>query len=351
MQRFFPYLTLSVALILALIAAYYSVFGLSKLFSSQATAVIIMAAALEISKLVTATYLHRYWNNIIFTIKTYLISALIILMCITSLGIYGFLVSAYQETAYNVQEVDQKIDLQTNKKNRFESQLKTISVEKQSLNKNITELTSGLSNNKIQRKNRNGDIITTTSGSTRRALEKQLDKSIKRRDVLAVKEYALTDSISNIDLKILNLQTNSEAVAEIGPLKYVAKITGQEIDRVVNWFILLFIIVFDPLAVILLVSAQHAFKKNKPKKNIYGESKNYFELRNQNINKIIKQRNIVDNIKQQLIKEVREEIQKDKIQQKQEIIETLESEKELDPEPIEEVKQTPRPPDTPPKSM
>ena len=143
MQRFFPYLTLSVALILALIAAYYSVFGLSKLFSSQATAVIIMAAALEISKLVTATYLHRYWNNIIFTIKTYLISALIILMCITSLGIYGFLVSAYQETAYNVQEVDQKIDLQTNKKNRFESQLKTISVEKQSLNKNITELTSG----------------------------------------------------------------------------------------------------------------------------------------------------------------------------------------------------------------
>ena len=147
------------------------------------------------------------------------------------------------------------------------------------------------------------------------------------------------------------MQTNSEAVAEIGPLKYVAKITGQEIDRVVNWFILLFIIVFDPLAVILLVSAQHAFKKNKPKKNIYGESKNYFELRNQNINKIIKQRNIVDNIKQQLIKEVREEIQKDKIQQKQEIIETLESEKELDPEPIEEVKQTPRPPDTPPKSM
>jgi len=288
MQRFFPYLMLCIALILASIAAYYSVFGLSKLFSSQATAVIIMASALETAKLITASYLHKFWKHIKWLSKTYLISALIILMGITSLGIYGFLVSAYQETAYNVQEVDQKIALHNNKKNRFELQLKTISTETQSLNKNITELTTGLSNNKIQRKDREGNIITTTSGSTRRALEKQLDNSINRRDTLAVKQYALTDSISKIDLKILDLQTNSEAAAEIGPLKYVAKITGKDIDRVVNWFILLFIVVFDPLAVILLVSAQHSFKFNNTK-NIYGETKNYFERRNKAINKIINQ--------------------------------------------------------------
>jgi hypothetical protein len=285
MNRFFPYLTLSIALILASIAAYYSVFGLSKLFSSQATAVIIMASALETAKLITASYLHRFWKHVKWLSKTYLISALVILMGITSLGIYGFLVSAYQETAYNVQEVDQKIALHQNKKIRFESQLKTISIEKQSLNKNITELTTGLSNNKIQRKDRNGNIITTTSGSTRRALEKQLDNSIKRRDTLAVKEYALTDSVSQIDLKILDLQTNSEAAAEIGPLKYVAKITGEDTDKVVNWFILLFIIVFDPLAVILLVSAQYSFKFNNTK-NIYGETKNYFKRRNEAINRI-----------------------------------------------------------------
>jgi len=291
MNRFFPYLTLSIALILASIAAYYSVFGLSKLFSSQATAIIIMAAALETAKLITALYLHRYWKHVALLAKTYLISALIILMCITSLGIYGFLVSAYQETAYNVYEVDQKIALQNNKKIRFEAQLKTISTEKESLNKNITELTTGLSNNKIQRKDRDGNIITTTSGSTRRALTKQLDNSIKRRDTLAVKEYALTDSVSNIDLKILDLQTNSDSAAEIGPLKYVAKISGKDTDKVVNWFILLFIIVFDPLAVILLVSAQHSFKFNNTK-NIYGETKNYFKQRNKVINKIIKQQNM-----------------------------------------------------------
>jgi len=96
----------------------------------------------------------------------------------------------------------------------------------------------------------------------------------------------LTDSVSKIDLKILDLQTNSDAAAEIGPLKYVAKITGKDTDKVVNWFILLFIIVFDPLAVILLVSAQHSFKFNNTK-NIYGETKNYFNRRNKAINKII----------------------------------------------------------------
>ena len=77
---------------------------------------------------------------------------------------------------------------------------------------------------------------------------------------------------------------NPEAAAEIGPLKYVAKITGKDTDKVVNWFILLFIIVFDPLAVILLVSAQHSFKFNNTK-NIYGETKNYFKERNELINK------------------------------------------------------------------
>ena len=282
----FPYLILSIALILASIAAYYSVFGLSKLFSSQATAVIVMASALEVSKLITASYLHRYWKHIQILSKIYLISALIILMGITSLGIYGFLVSAYQETAYNVKEVDQKIALQRNKNTRFDSQLKTISVEKQSLNNNITELTTALADNKIQRKDRNGNIITTTSGSTRRALENQLNNSIKRRDTLAVKEYALTDSVSKIDLTILDLQTNSDAAAEIGPLKYVAKISGKDTDQVVNWFILLFIVVFDPLAVILLVSAQHSFKFNNTK-NIYGETKNYFKQRNKVIDKIV----------------------------------------------------------------
>jgi len=273
MKKLFPILVLVAALSLAIVAAYYSVFGISKLFSSQAQAVIVMAGILEISKLITASYLERYWKTINWIRKIYLTSAVLVLMFITSLGIYGFLVSAYQETAYKVQEVEKKVMVQETKKKRYQEQLVSITTEKESLNKNITELTIGLSNNKIQRKDQNGNIITTTSSSTRRALEKQLDNSTNRRDKLSKKEQTLSDSISSIDLKVLDLEINSDVAAEIGPLKYVAKITGESVDKVVNWFILLFIFVFDPLAVMLLVSANKALYDLKSKKNIYGEFK------------------------------------------------------------------------------
>ena len=261
-SKLFPLLVLLTALALAATAAYYSVFGISKLFSAQSAAVIVMAGILEGAKLVTASYLDRYWGVINWIRKTYLSIAVIVLMFITSLGIYGFLISAYQETAYKMQEVDKKVAVENMKRTRFQEQLNSITTEKESLNKNITELTNGLANNKIQRKDRNGNIINTTSGSTRRALEKQLDNSMARREVLVTKEQALTDTISKIDLKVLDLETNSEVASEIGPLKYVAKITGQDVDKVVNWFVLLFIFVFDPLAVMLLVSANKALGRH-----------------------------------------------------------------------------------------
>jgi len=273
MKKFFPILVLVAALSLAIVAAYYSVFGISKLFSSQAKSVMIMAGILEASKLITASYLEKYWEIINWVRKTYLTLAVLILMFITSLGIYGFLVSAYQETAYKVQEVEKKVIVQETKRKRYQEQLVSITTEKESINKNITELTTGLANNKIQRKDRNGNVINTTSGSTRRALEKQLDNSISRRDTLSKKEQTLSDSISLIDLKVLDLETNSDVAAEIGPLKYVAKITGKNTDVVVNWFILLFIFVFDPLAIMLLVSANKALRPEKTKENIYGELK------------------------------------------------------------------------------
>ena len=90
-QKIFPYIVLIAALCLACSAAYYSVFGISKLFSAQALAVAIMAGTLEASKLIAATYLHRYWKHINRLLKIYLTTAVCILMFITSLGIYGFL--------------------------------------------------------------------------------------------------------------------------------------------------------------------------------------------------------------------------------------------------------------------
>ena len=134
MKRMLPYIMLLSALSLAATAAYYSIFGLSKLFSSQASAVIFMASILEASKLVTASYLHRHWSSIKWLAKTYLTAAMIILMAITSLGIYGFLVSSYQQTAYKMSAVESEISVLNLKKQRYETNLGAIQAEKESLN-------------------------------------------------------------------------------------------------------------------------------------------------------------------------------------------------------------------------
>ena len=271
MNRVFPYLVLSASLGLAGCAAYYSVFGLSKLFSAQATAVIIMASILEVSKLITASYLHRHWKSISALLKSYLVTAVFILMCITSLGIYGFLVSAYQETAYELKTQDSKLAVLELKKNRYENAATDVRTEKESLNKNITELTTGLSNNVIQYTNADGEVITTTSSATRRALQEQLSQTKSRRDTLYAREIAYSDSVGNIDQQMLKLQTESKVSAEVGPIKYVAQRVNQPVDSVVNWFILFFIFVFDPLAVMLLVAANRLFETKDPLSEVIPE--------------------------------------------------------------------------------
>lgn len=262
MKGVFPYIVLLSSISLAATAGYYSIFGLSKLFSAQSTAVIIMASILEGSKLITASYLHRYWKKISTLIKVYLTTALVTLMLITSLGIYGFLVAAYQETAYQLETTEQEVAVLDMKRDRVYTQINTIQAEQKTLNANISELTNGISNNVIQYTNDAGQVITTTSRSTREVLKEQLAESKARRDTLSKVESKLNDSIANIDMLILELQTNSELSAEIGPLKYVAKITDRDTDTVINWFILLLIFVFDPLAVMLLIGANKALENN-----------------------------------------------------------------------------------------
>jgi hypothetical protein len=261
MNKYFPYLVLISALSLAGCAAYYSVYGLSKLFSAQATAVIIMASILEVAKLITATYLHRFWKKVNVLLKSYLTIAVIILMMITSLGIYGFLTSAYQTTSDELIVLDKKINVVEMKKERFQDQLESYSEEKKQLSNSITELTKGLSNNKIQyRDKETNQIITTTSSSTRKVLQGQLNDFKTQRNNVSIKIEALTDSITKLDLQVLDINSNSEVTAEVGPLKYISNITKLPMDNIVNYFVLAFIFVFDPLAVLLLISANKAFK-------------------------------------------------------------------------------------------
>ena len=235
-------------------AAYYSVLGLSSLFAGASFAVIIMAGTLEFSKIIVASYLHNHWK-IAGWMKYYLTVAVVILMIITSAGIYGFLTSAYQKTSDKLAIIDKQVQVIEFKKDRFQEQLGGYVTEKEQLNTSISELSKGLSNNVIQYKDREtGEIITTTSSSTRRVLVKQLDDSKEQRNLISQKIEVITDSITSLELKILDLESNNELAAEVGPLRYLSKITGKSMDIIVNWFTLLIVFVFDPLAIAMVIA-------------------------------------------------------------------------------------------------
>ena len=234
-------------------AAYYSVFGLSSLFAGARFEVIIMAAALEVAKLVTASYLHNNWKRAGW-MKWYLSLAVVILMVITSLGIYGFLTSAYQTTADQLGIVEKQVKVIELKKDRFQEQLDYYNIEKSNLTKSILDLRNGISNNRIQYTDTLGRIITTQSSSTRKLLTKELETAVETRANINVKLESLTDSITKLELQVLDIESNNEVAAEIGPLRYMAELTEKPMNVIVNWFTLLIVFVFDPLAIAMVIA-------------------------------------------------------------------------------------------------
>ena len=234
-------------------AAYYSVFGLSSLFAGAKTEVIIMAGALEFSKLILASYLHNHWSKAGW-MKWYLTFAVGILMVITSAGIYGFLTSAYQSTADKLGTTDKMVEVVELKKGRFQEQLTYYNDEKIKLNESINGLRGGLANNTQSRVDGNGNVITSTSSSQRKALESQLKSAVDQRESISKKIEVLTDSITKLEFDVLDLQTNNEVAAEVGPLRYMSEITGKPMNVIVNWFTLLIVFVFDPLAISMVIA-------------------------------------------------------------------------------------------------
>ncbi len=261
--RLFPLLIAFSALSVSLSAAFYSISGLSKLFAGAAFAVIVMAASLEIAKLVIASLLYQYRKNLPKLLKYYLSIACVVLILITSMGIYGFLSAAYQETAAKAGNIDAQITLIETKRDNIKEQLAVYNEEKLSINKSITSLRNGLSNNVIQYTDTSGNTVTTTSSSTRRALEKQLDQAIGRQTIINTKVDDLNDKIFQYETEIVEVRTSDAVSSELGPLKYLSGLTGTPMDKIINWLLLTIIFVFDPLAIALVVAANFAFDQIK----------------------------------------------------------------------------------------
>ena len=260
-KRFFPFLIGLAALLVSGSAAFYSVFGLSKLFAGASTQVIIMAGSLEFAKLVCASLLYQYWGTINKWLRAYLSIAVFVLILITSGGIYGFLSGAYQETATKSEFLDKSLVVLQTKQNRFEEQKTDLTLEKTQLNTTISDLRTSLSNpTSVSYWDENSQsVITTTSSSTRRALQSELKTTIEDRDNINLKLEAVMDSVMRIDTELLDLEIGNEEQRELGPLKYLAETTGKPMGQVVNWFLLLIIFVFDPLAIAMVIAANFAF--------------------------------------------------------------------------------------------
>ena len=272
-ERLFPLLIAFSALSVSASAAFYSVSGLSKLFAGAAFAVIVMAASLEIAKLVIASLLYQYRKTLPIFLKWYLSMACFVLILITSMGIYGFLSAAYQETAAKAGNVDSQIALIETKRDNIKEQLLVYNEEKSSINGAVASLRNGLSNNKIQYTDTLGNVITTTSRATRNALEKQLDQAIDRQTIINAKVDILNEKLFNYETEIVSVSMSNEVAGELGPLKYLSGLTGIPMDQIINYLLLTIIFVFDPLAIALVIAANFAFAQLQPvtRENLYGE--------------------------------------------------------------------------------
>jgi len=252
------------AFALAGCAGFFSITGLSMLFAGASLPVIIMATSLEFSKLVAASFLYQYWKKINLVLKLYLTAAVVILAVITSMGIYGFLSNAYQQTKIEYNLMKTSTDSLSNKKSSFEFQMQNLNTQLQYKNTqldnyNNNSRTSDQVLNTLANQNRNISSITRNVNRT----QKEISKLNLEIDTILKKITVLQDSVYFYDIQIKNSSLNSSKTSELGPLEYLSGILNTDMDKVVNWFILLFVIVFDPLAMALLIAFNFLGKKDE----------------------------------------------------------------------------------------
>ena len=272
----FPFLIAFSALSVSASAAFYSVSGLSKLFAGASLEVIIMAGSLEFAKLITASLLYQYWNTINKTLRTYLAVSTVVLVLITSMGIYGFLSAAYQETYSKLSTIEnqkgfiqKKIDFYQNDVNRYDEEIKRIS-------SNISTLSNAKATSiQVRDTTVSGGFRQTISTTELRMAQNRINIEEENRKMAQSKRSIASDSLQKFQLQVLDLDNNNEVAGELGPLQYLSSLTGYPMDKIINVLLLIIIFVFDPLAISLVVAANFAFDKAYPKKkykeNLYGE--------------------------------------------------------------------------------
>ena len=270
-RNLFPSIIALSALSVSASAAFYSVSGLSKLFAGASFEVIIMAGSLEVSKLVIASLLYQYWSTINKYLRTYLTIAATILVIITSMGIYGFLSAAYQETYQKLKVQENEISFLESKAKFYKDDVLRYDEELQRISNNISTL-SGAKATSIQVRDTSavGGIRSTVSTAELRLAQTRIKVEEDNRKAVNTQRVVAADSLQKFQLEILQLENNADTAGELGPLQYLSGLTGTPMDKIINILLLIIIFVFDPLAISLVVAANFAFDQAN-KKNLYNE--------------------------------------------------------------------------------
>jgi len=246
----FGYLTLFTALILSMSAAVYSILGLTAIFAAAFWPIVVLGGSLEFGKIVTTLWLHKYWNQAELQYKVYLSFAVAVLMLLTSMGVFGFLSKAHLDQAVPSGDVAAKVLI-------FDDKIRTQQDNIKAARAALTQMDAA--------------VDQTMSRST---TEQGADKAANLRRSQARERTALQNDISKAQTEITKLQEQRAPIAsemrkveaEVGPIKYIAALIYGDnpeanlLEKAVRWVIILIVVVFDPLALTLLLAATKTFE-------------------------------------------------------------------------------------------
>ena len=249
----FKWLVFISAMFITGCAAVFSVSGIGKLFAGASFAAIVMASSLELGKIVSISFLYRYWSEINKSLKWYLMVSSVVLMIITSAGIYGYLSSAYAKVAAG--------PLQTT------TEMATLQSQANTINQDVERKTNRLDQIiglRAQQETRLDELIsrsTTGTSSAVRSVQNQInqyDKDVKELQTQISQLSAERDKLlADRSMKEVSISANSD----IGTFVYIANVLGTDLDTVVKWFTLVIVLVFDPLAVALIIGFNFLVKR------------------------------------------------------------------------------------------
>jgi len=260
---FLSLITLAVALGLSIIAAYYSIAGLTAIFASAVIPIIIMGSILELAKVVVTLWLHEYWSRCRWLMKLYLVPAVIMLMLITSMGIFGFLSKAHSDQSLVSGDVTAKIFIYDEK---IKTEKENIDVSRKSL-KQMDEAVDQVMGRSSDEKGADKAV------AVRRGQQKERQRLLAEISESQKRITALNESRAPIAAEVRKVE------AEVGPIKYIAALIYGDnpdvniLEHAVRWVIILLVCVFDPLAIMMLLASTESLKwaRTPPKKEVTEE--------------------------------------------------------------------------------